>query len=240
MVGRERGEFIARARGFGVDVAEAVVERLELYWERLTAAAAVLDLVGPAKLGGNFAEEMLDALAPLGVAELAGGGRVLDVGSGGGLPGVPVAICRPDLSVTLLDANRRKAAFLSDVVWALELDDCRVVSERAEVWGHMPGERGSYDLVLARGVAALPVLLELTLPFVRVGGLAVLHKGPGLEEERAEAGKAVALLGGSWRGSWWYEPGRGVRRALFVVRKVAATPAAYPRRSGIPARRPLV
>jgi len=166
------------------------------------------------------------------------GASVLDVGSGGGLPGIPLKIARPDLVVTLLEAAWKKAAFLEVAVVELELS-VAIVGSRAEEAAHQPKLREQFDVVVARAVAPLPALGELTLPFVRVGGKAILLKGPGVGREIDPGRRAAALLGGGeWRIHYAELPG-GVRRAVVEVTKVAATPPAYPRRPGVPVKRPL-
>lgn len=163
---------------------------------------------------------------------------VLDVGSGAGLPGIPLAIARPDLEVTLLEAVSKKVAFLEIVAAELGLS-VQVVASRAEEAARQPRLRERFDVVVARAVAPLPVLSELTLPFVRVGGKAVLLKGPGVARE-VDSGQraAVALGGGDVRVIPAELPGRA-RRALVEIAKVTSTPLAYPRRPGMPAKRPL-
>jgi 16S rRNA (guanine527-N7)-methyltransferase len=158
---------------------------------------------------------------------------LVDVGSGGGMPGLPLKIARPDLRVTLVEADRRKAAFLVHAAAHLCLD-VEVVAERAETAGRGP-LRESFDAAACRALAPMPVLAELCLPFVRVGGRLLAMKGEAIEEATA----ATAELGGG--------PARVVpapsaareRGVVVVVRKERPTPAAYPRRPGLPARRPI-
>ena len=157
------------------------------------------------------------------------------MGAGAGFPGLPLKIARPDLRLTLLEATGKKARFLEHLAAALSLDGVTVVAERAETFAG----REAYDLVLARALAALPALLELTLPFCRVGGVVLaLKKGARLPAELASAGRALAILGGQLADPREYELG-GERRQLIVVRKVSPTPAGYPRRPGLPAKKPL-
>ncbi len=166
------------------------------------------------------------------------GAAVVDVGSGAGLPGIPLKIARPDLSMTLLEAAARKAAFLELAVAELRLA-ADVVEARAEDAGRDPRWRERFDVAVARAVAPLPALCELVLPFVRPGGKAVLLKGPAVVSELDSGRRAAARLGGG--GPEVIEdalPG-GIRRVVVVVPKVGATPPGYPRRPGIPAKRPL-
>jgi 16S rRNA (guanine527-N7)-methyltransferase len=169
---------------------------------------------------------------------LGGALTLIDVGSGGGLPGLPLKLARPELEVTLLEANRRKAAFLVQASAQLELGGVRVLAERAEVAAHEPREREAYDVATARAVAPLPVLAELCLPFVRVGGRLLAMKAS-LEGELEAAGGAIELLGGA-PAEVHAAPSAARRRgSVVVIRKVAPTPGAYPRRPGVPGRRPL-
>ena len=166
------------------------------------------------------------------------GASVLDVGSGAGLPGIPIKIARPDIRITLLEAASRKVAFLEVAAAALELR-VEVVGSRAEEAAHQPRLREQFDVVVARAVAPLPALTELTLPFVRPGGKAVLLKGPAVGGEVEPGRRAAALLGGGEVRILPVELPGGVRRTLVEIAKVLPTPPAYPRRTGVPVKRPL-
>jgi 16S rRNA (guanine527-N7)-methyltransferase len=179
---------------------------------------------GPAE---PLVEDCLVLLDHLGAA-----GSVVDVGSGGGMPGLPLKIARPELRVVLVEADRRKGAFLAHAAAQLDLD-VEIVAERAEAAGRGP-LRESFDVAVCRALAGMPVVAELCLPLVRVGGRLLAMKG-----EVEEAAGAIAVLGGG--------PARVVpapsaareRGVVVVVPKVAPTPAAYPRRPGLPGRHPL-
>ena len=167
-------------------------------------------------------------------------GRVLDVGSGAGFPGLALKIAFPRLRVTLLDATAKKTAFLAHVTGVLELRGIDVVTGRAETLAHDPAHRESYDVVLARAVARLPALAELTLPFCRTGGLVVAQKGAGIDGEVDEATRAIEVMGGELKEvhEIAIECSQD-RTTLVVLAKLKSTPPGYPRRPGIPARRPL-
>lgn len=168
------------------------------------------------------------------------GGRVLDVGSGAGFPGMPLKIAYPGVRLTLLEATGKKAAFLRELVEALELDGMAVHHGRAEDLGHEPSLRGAFDAVLARGVARLATLAELTLPFLRVGGVLAAHKSADVGAEVDAAAEAVRTLGGAAPVVRTVSaPGLDDGRTLVVVEKVAETPEKYPRRAGMPGKRPI-
>ena len=167
-------------------------------------------------------------------------GRVLDLGSGAGLPGVPLMIAFPGLQVTLLDATAKKTKFLAHVVHELSLSNLTVCTGRAESLAHDTELRESFDAVVAKGVAKLNVLAELTLAFCRVGGIVVAQKGRAVHDEIQEADRAIGLMGGETEDVKEVTLlGAAEPRSLVVIRKSAPTPGRYPRRPGMPAKRPL-
>jgi 16S rRNA (guanine527-N7)-methyltransferase len=166
--------------------------------------------------------------------------RVADVGSGAGFPGLPLAIMRPDIQLTLVDATEKKCAFLRHMVSALGLPNARVVHARAENLGRDREHRGHYEWAVARAVARLPVLLEYLLPLTRSGGRCLAQKTETARAEIQDAKRALAVLGGEVENVLPVElPGIAEPRHLIVIKKVAATPDGYPRRTGVPAKRPL-
>ena len=169
------------------------------------------------------------------------GGTVIDVGSGGGLPGIPLAIVRPDLSFTLLDSVGKKTKFLEEMAATLPLPNVTVVTNRAELAGQMWEYRQRYHLAVARALADLPVLIELTLPFVRLLGTAVLMKKGNLTAERERSRRALRQLGGTVL-DVESVPLQDLlpEHKLVIVEKVRPSQAQFPRRPGTPERRPLV
>ena len=166
--------------------------------------------------------------------------RTIDVGSGAGFPGLPLKIAFPQLAMELVDSVGKKTAFLEHVAGVLGLKGVVVHTGRAEALGREPALRDGFDLALIRGVARLPLLLEYTLPFCRVGGSVVALKHGGLDAELQRAGRALDELGGEVTEVLPVElEGLRDHRVVAVIRKVAATPDRYPRRTGIPAKRPL-
>jgi 16S rRNA (guanine527-N7)-methyltransferase len=186
-------------------------------------------------------DHLLDALAALPVLDESGARRVIDLGSGGGVPAIPLALARPDLEWVLVDSVRKKGEALRAFVAALELRRVTVLSERLETLGRDPAHRERHDLATARACAPLPVLVELALPLVRASGALLAWKGPlgrGDAELRA-GGVAGAMLGGGRpqvRPSGLAALGG---RTLVTVAKLGPTPPRFPRRAGEPARRPL-
>ena len=166
--------------------------------------------------------------------------RFIDVGSGAGLPGIPIKIAFPGLTGTLLDATSKKVRFLEHVIDTLPLAGLEARHGRAEEIALLPELREQFDLVVSRAVAPMPVLAELTLPFCRPGGYVAVHKTLSAADEIEESGYAIKTLGGEVRDTIEIDPGDSDSgRLLLIIAKVGPTPATYPRRSGIPSKRPL-
>src|SRR5579859_8245004 len=163
--------------------------------------------------------------------------RLVDIGSGGGLPGLPLKIARPDLSVTLVEADQSKAAFLVQACAALGLRDVEVIARRAEDLGRDPNYRERFDVAVARALAPMPVLAELCLPLVRVGGRLLAQKTEA--EDLDSARHAIEVLGGSLAGAAAAPSGARLKGTVVIVEKIRPTPDTYPRRPGVPARKPL-
>jgi 16S rRNA (guanine527-N7)-methyltransferase len=175
--------------------------------------------------------------APSGEARL----RLLDIGTGAGFPGIPLKLVRPDWEVTLLEATAKKARFLEHVVAILGLKHVTCLQGRAEELAHEAEHRERYDVVVARAVANMPALAELMLPFCRRGGIIIAQKGGSPEAEVTSADYAIGVLGGTLCRVITLElPGLAEPRRLVVVRKTAPSPDKYPRRAGMPAKRPLL
>lgn len=207
--------------------------RLVIEWNQRLNLTAVVDPHGIALR--HFA----DSLSVAAVWQPTRAEQVVDVGAGAGFPGLVVKIIWPQIALTLVEATGKKAAFLLEVIRALELGGVTVVAARAEEAAHRPDLRERFDIALARAVAPLPTLLELTVPFLKPGGRAVLHKAGDIAAETAAGKRAMGRLGAAdLQVTAVTVPGLSDR--LFVtVTKRWPTPASYPRRPGIPRKHPL-
>ena len=166
--------------------------------------------------------------------------RVLDVGSGGGFPGLPLKIAFPELAVVLLEATQKKAEFLRHTAESLSLLDVVIISERAEDFAHNPHQREAYDVVMARALAPLAGLAELTLPLCRIGGMVVAPKKGDIAEELALGQRSIEMMGGALGESIVVAlPELEEERQLVILKKASPTPALYPRRAGLPHKEPL-
>lgn len=211
------------------------VEKLGKFLALLLRANELMNLTAITEPEAAWRKHVLDSLTlvPL-LSELSAGASVADVGSGGGLPGIPLAISLPNLRFTLIEATAKKCRFLEAAVGALRLTNTVVVNGRAEEVGHRKGLRESFDAVCARAVGKLESLIELTVPLVKPGGCVYFIKGARAEEELAGAAGAIEKLHCAHAGTVPTPTGR-----IVVLEKLRATPATYPRRSGEPGRKPL-
>ncbi len=230
--------FLEQAARFGVAFEPGELERLGRYLSLLLAANELVNLTAVREVEQAWERLIFDALTLLPVlADLPEDARVIDVGTGGGLPGIPLAIVSPGFRVTLLEPTGKKAAFLRHAVSELGLTNVTVVRDRAEsIAGHSAGSehRGGYDAVVARAVGRLQVLAELTVPLAKVGGVVALVKGQKADEELAEAKAALHMLHATHAGTVETPTGR-----IVVLEKRRATPTKYPRPSAEIKRHPL-
>ncbi|MDY3279745.1 MAG: 16S rRNA (guanine(527)-N(7))-methyltransferase RsmG [Eubacteriales bacterium] len=224
----------------GLELDETALSRLETYHDMLLDWNTRMDLTS-VSADRMAARHFLDSLLPLKASGLIPEeGRLIDVGTGAGFPGLPLAIARPSLQVTLLEAQGKRCQFLQAVCQALGLENVTIINDRAENLGRAEGHREGYDRAVARAVAALPVLAEYLLPFVRVGGMALCWKGPAVAGEQADGAAAAARLGGrllplvDMEGS-----GEETGHVIAPMEKTEKTLPLYPRKNGMPAKRPL-
>lgn len=216
-------------------------DAVERYVALLLEANARVNLtrvVAPAEVARLH---LLDALAVLPLLDETAAQRVIDLGSGGGVPAIPLALARPGVEWVMVDSVRKKAAILESFVTALGLTNARVLAERAETLGRDPQHRERYRAVTARACAPLPVLAELALPLAELGGWLLAWKGP-LTEDDDEVRRGRAAIGQVGGGSLRIVeagPRELGGHTFVVVPKERATPARFPRRPGEPSRRPL-
>ena len=220
----------------GLPLPDGAAARFRRYWELLDEGNRVMNLTAITGEEDTARRHFLDSVSAL-LPEPLAGRRVIDVGTGAGFPGLPMALAEPTLSITLLDSLGKRVDFLSRVCAELGLQNAECVHARAEECGD---RREQYDCAVSRAVARLNVLCELCLPYVRVGGCFLALKGPAAPEELEEAKHAIAVLGGVTERVFEYSvPGEALQHRIVVIRKTAPTPKKYPRRFALIKKSPL-
>ena len=185
-------------------------------------------------------KHFVDSLTLLKALEIKKNAKVIDVGTGAGFPGIPLKIMRPDIELTLLDSLNKRVKFLNEVIAKLGLKGITAIHGRAEDYAKQGEYREQFDFVVSRAVANLASLSEYCLPYVKAGGFFVPYKSGSIDEELAEAEKAVSVLGGKIKQVQRFTlPESDIERTLVVVEKVKATPKKYPRKAGLPAKEPI-
>lgn len=213
----------------------------ETYYRELIAWNRKINLTAITAYEDVQVKHFLDSLTAVLVYGFKDNLSVIDIGTGAGFPGIPVKIAFPGIRLTLLEATAKKTKFLESIVQTLGLSGVEVFNGRAEETAHEEKYREKFDVVLSRAVSALPSLAEIALPFCAIGGIFIAYKKGDVTAEINSAGKAVGLMGGRLKGI------TPVSRDLFdddrclvTIEKLNVTPPGYPRRPGIPEKRPLL
>ena len=232
---------VSGAESLGIRLTETQASRFVRYYAELVHWNKRVNLTTVTDWEAVQSRHFLDSLTAAQAlpAEMLKSGSFIDVGSGGGFPGVPIKLAFPRMRGALLDSTAKKTAFLSHACETLQLEDITVRTGRAETLGREAGLRESFDIAFARAVAGVAALAELTLPFLRVGGFAVLHKKVNIADELERGQGAIKAMGGELRDVMPVTLAGLDNNALVVIKKRRPTPDRYPRRPGMPAKRPL-
>jgi len=231
----------AQANAWGIRLEDEQLHRL-LQYARLLASYDRANVIGPRDLDRIVLDHVLDSLSCFLHEPLLKAGRVADVGSGGGLPGIPISIVRRDLPTTLIESTGKKARFLQCATEHLALQNVDVANARVENLGRASQHRGAYDVATTRAVARLSAVAEYCVPLLEGGGQAIAMKGRLERDEFEEGSRAIEILGAKIAGVEAVEmlPEAGDKqRNLIIIEKARATPRRYPRKLGTVVKRPL-
>jgi len=232
---------IAGGERLGLHLTHEQVEQFETYYRELILWNRRVNLTAIVDYDEVQVKHFLDSLTiVLAVKDMPHSLRLLDLGAGAGLPGIPLKILFPNIHLALLDSVGKKTSFLRHLVARLGLDQVEVLTARAEDLAREESYREQFDLVLSRGVAKLPTLVELALPFCALGGSFIAQKKGEIDAEVEQATRAIDVLGGRLREVMRVRLEElGEERVLVIIDKLSTTPQGYPRRAGVPTRHPL-
>lgn len=227
---------------YGLPCTDGQAEQFSLFYQLLVERNRVMNLTAITEWEDVVEKHFLDSLALFSVSgkDMLSGKRVLDLGTGAGFPGIPLAIMEKNAHFVLTDSLQKRIGFLEDVIKTLSLTNVETVHARAEDLGHESNYREAFDLVVSRAVANLSTLSEYCLPFVKLGGYFFSYKSGEVEEEVTEATKAISVLGGdNSKIHYLTVPGTELSRSILQIPKKKASPGAYPRKAGTPGKKPL-
>lgn len=226
------------AAKLGIEVTEEMLSRFEKLAFLLVEQNKTMNLTAITDPDGIAVKHFADSISALSAAEFPQGAKVLDVGTGAGFPSIPLLIARPDLEMTMIDSTAKKLKYVASAVESLGLT-AEVLHTRAEEAGQNKEYREKFDIVCSRAVAALNVLCEYCLPFVKVGGVFLAMKGAKAQEEIADAKSAIKTLGGKIVDEKSFTLSDGGERTIVVIKKISQVPPKYPRVSAQIAKKPL-
>ncbi|MED4583493.1 16S rRNA (guanine(527)-N(7))-methyltransferase RsmG [Brevibacillus choshinensis] len=225
----------------GIVLTERQMEQFDQFFHLLVEWNEKMNLTGITEEGQVYNKHFYDSITPAFFFPFDKVESVVDIGGGAGFPSIPLKICFPHLKMTIIDSLNKRMNFLQHVASELGLENLNPVHGRAEERGQEPAHREKYQLVVARAVARMNLLSEFCLPFAKVGGHFIALKGAEMTLELGEAKKAIKTLGGKTRKvETFHLMEEAGERNIVIVEKVEATPKSYPRKAGIPAKKPLI
>ena len=220
------------------DLTETQKQQFASLYDLYTDWNAKINVISRKDIENLYEHHVLHSLGIAKVTRFVPGTHIMDLGTGGGFPGIPLKIAFPELKITLLDSLNKRVGFLNEVIEALELKDIEAVHGRAEDFARDKEHRAAYDICVSRAVANLSTLSEYCLPFVKMGGCFVSYKSGECESEVADAKSAIYLLGGKLNRieQFGYSDNH---RSFVIIDKVMNTSNKYPRKAGLPSKKPL-
>lgn len=241
----ERNELLQKSfASINIELTDEQTQQFLLYadllceWNEKINLTTITDF--PEVVIKHFVDSLMISQSSNVSRETLANGKIIDVGTGAGFPGIPLKIIYPNAKITLLDSLNKRVTFLNQVILELHLKKITAIHGRAEEVGRNPEHREHYELCVSRAVANLSTLSEYCLPLVRRGGYFVAYKSGNIKEEVAAADKAVNVMGGKFTEIEMFQlPNTDIQRSLVPIRKTSPTPKKYPRKAGTPAKQPL-
>lgn len=232
--------FVSGCRELGIELNKEQKDRFILFKELLKEWNEKINITAITDDKEIDIKHFLDSVSIFKSGKDFSNKKLIDIGTGGGFPGVPINIINQNCDVTLFDSLNKRLIFLDDVIDKLGLENIRTVHGRAEEYGRKEDYRESFDIATSRAVAALDTLCEYSLPFVKVGGYFIAMKGPDVDEEIINSKEAIKILGGSIEGKIDVRlPHSDITHNLLIIKKMSHTPTKYPRGGGKPKKNPL-
>lgn len=224
-----------------IKVTDENIRKFEIYKELLLEWNEKINLTTITDPKEVDIKHFIDSATCLATGYIKDGDNIIDVGTGAGFPGIPIKILNENISITLLDSLNKRIKYLEDVVSKTNIMDATLLHSRAEDAGMSKKHREKYDIAVSRAVAALNVLCEYCLPFVKVGGYFICQKGPSYIEELNNAEKAIKTLGGKLKEVKDYKlPNSDITHYILIIDKINNTPTKYPRKAGKPSSDPII
>lgn len=229
---------LSDAQSLGISINDNQIEKFKLLSELLVEQNKTMNLTAITDADGIAVKHFADSISVLSAYDFAENSNVMDIGTGAGFPGIPLLIMRPDLNLTMLDSTAKKLKYVQSTVNTLGLS-AEILHTRAEEAGQNNNYREKYDVVCSRAVAALNVLCEYCLPFVKVGGVFIAMKAAKAQEEISAAKNSVKLLGGEITDIKTFSLSDGGERNLIIIKKISHISPKYPRPSAQISKKPL-
>lgn len=223
-----------------IELYDDAAKKFELYMDELIEWNKKVNLTAIREPQAIIVKHFYDSMLGMVIPQWTGKGKLLDLGTGAGFPGIPLKIINPDLEVVLVDSLQKRVIFLQNIIEKLCLKNTVAIHGRAEEIGQDQSHREKYDWVVSRAVARLPVLAEYCIPLVKKGGRFLAYKGPEGITEYNEGENAIKILGGAIEGVHTFQlPMDNGERNIIIITKRLLTPAQYPRKAGVPEKKPM-